>query len=275
MPHIGPGERPKFALLTSQNFVSLFPIFALPWNVLLPDYCIEVGEAKRILTDETARRRYDQTGSTSDRPAPQEYFRGGGFSGGPHDGPTAEDIFEAFFGNQGTRSRRGPGRPFFFDTDSGPFFQGGPTFHQYPHQHQQERQFYTRRASPQSSASFMTPLFGLVAFLILLFVLNFVANRATPGPVFSLRKSQEHSVPHYTKEGLKYWLSPGYYDSSTLLSNSHQRTMDNNVYNAWLRFREQECSQDLSQARRGAQPARPKSCAQYDELRNLKNSREW
>lgn len=238
----------------------------------------EVGEAKRILTDDTARRRYDQTGSTSDRPTPEDYFGGGGRRYGNPYGPSAEDIFEQFF-TQGARSRRGAGpgfggfygneNPFFtasFGGGGNPFYaHTGPRTHR-QHQHQ-----------PQGAFGAFGPLLGICAFLIVMFLVSMLSRTgpATQQDAFSLWQTEHHSVPHFTSEGLSYWLSPGHFDSATLLKENSRKAMDKDVYEAWYKLRESECSQDLSQARRGGMPSRPKTCLQFDELKSMKNQRSW
>jgi hypothetical protein len=228
------------------------------------------------LTDETSRRRYDQTGSTSDRPSPEEVFRSQGFGGGYHHGPTPEDLFQAFFGAQGAHSRRGGRAGFTFFEGDGTFFEprtfgGGNRFQQ--QRHANGRQFHHQ---PSASSAY-APFFGLMLLFLLIIVLNFFTRAASPqSDSFTLWKTEEHTVPHYTSEGLAYWLPPDFYSSATLLAEKHRKAMDTDVYNAWYRFREHECAQDLSQSRRNfAQPPRPRSCGLFDELKALKNRREW
>lgn len=240
---------------------------------------IEVGEAKRILTDDTARRRYDQTGSTSDRPTTEDYFGGGGRHYGNPYGPTAEDIFEQFF-TQGARSRRGPGPGFGgFYANENPFFTanfggGGNPFFQHQAGPRTQRQ---HNHQPQGAFGAFGPLLGIFAFLIIMFLVSMMTSRSstpTQDP-FSLWQTDYHSVPHSTSEGLSFWLNPGHFDSATLLKESTRKGMDRDVYQAWYKLRESECSQDLSQARQKGMPNRPKACVQFDEIKAMKNQRAW
>lgn len=253
------------------------------YGIITTPHCVvtlEVGEAKRILTDDTARRRYDQTGSTSERPTPEEYFGGGRRSYGSSYGPTAEDIFEQFFRQSGARSRhsgRG-GRDFY--ADDNPFFSAGfgggnPFFQPRPQQQQQYRQ-YTQSTHP-FSGNFMGPLLGALAFLVLIFLISSIGRATSPSAPegFSLWQTDHFSVPHYTADGLAYWLSPGYLDSATLLRESSRRSMDRKVFDAWYKFKESECQQDLSQGRRSGAPSRPKSCVEFDEIKLMRSQRSW
>lgn len=232
-----------------------------------------VGEAKRILTDDTSRRRYDQTGSTSDRPTSSQYYQSQGFGGGPGYAGTPEDFFNAFFAGHNTYSRRS-GRPSGFS-----FFEDGSSFFEQPNgaRFQQHNGFYRRTQPQPSAASAFAPFLGLIAIFLFVVLLNYIGRSgSTTSDPFTLWKTDEHNTPHFTSDGLPYWLSPGYYSSSTLLSEKHRKAMDNDVYNAWYRFRDRECAQDRSQTRRNfAQPAEPRSCHLFEELKSLKNRREW
>lgn len=271
-------ELRRIVLTMRLFFCAIFRLPTLLWATCLLHRTIEVSEAKRILTDETARRRYDQTGSTSDRPTADEYFGGGARHYGNPYGPTAEDIFEQFF-TQGARSRRGAGPGFNgFYANENPFFTanfgGGNPFFQHQtgprHARQQNHQ-------PQGAFGAFGPLLGIFAFLMIMFTVSMMTSRSstpTPDP-FSLWQTDFHSVPHFTSEGLSFWLNPGHHDSATLLKESARKAMDRDVYQAWFKLRETECSQDLSQARQRGMPSRPKTCVQFDEIKAMKNQRAW